>query len=297
MTNPAPYPPDTKPKGWRFELDYERIEQSDTWALAPAELRPWLLMLWFTAWKQTPGGSLPNDDALIAARIGMPMPMFTEHRTVLMRGWWQGDDGRLYHDTLTERVLDMLAKKEKDRLRQAEYRNRKRAVSKGVAPSSHVTNEGHTRDSDGVHWSHAGVTSPSTKHLNQAPESAYGTSTVLSAGEVVKAMRAEGIQKANPSNAKLIALLSAGVPLAVFVEAARIAAKSAEKNPFGWALSRIANRIESGEIDLDEGKPKPTPSWAINAGFSSIYEANNVGCYEHNAAQFRNGELIAEVAA
>lgn len=39
-----------------------------------------------------------------------------------MRGWWQGDDGRLYHDTLTERVLDMLAKKEKDRLRQAEYR-------------------------------------------------------------------------------------------------------------------------------------------------------------------------------
>lgn len=295
MTNPAPYPPDTKPKGWRFELDYERIEQSDTWALAPAELRPWLLMLWFTAWKQTPGGSLPNDDALIAVRLGMPMPMFTEHRNVLMRGWWQADDGRLYHDTLTERVLDMLTKKEKERLRQAEYRNRKRAGSKDVALLSHVTDAGHTCDSDGV-TRELRHQAPSTRH--QAPEpSAYGTGTALSAGEVVKAMRAEGIQKANPSNAKLIALLSAGVPLAMFVEAARIAAKSAEKNPFGWALSRIANRIESGEIDLDEGKPKLAPGWAINAGFSSIYEAKNAGCHEHNAAQFRNGERIAEVAA
>jgi len=176
-----------------------------------------------------------------------------------MRGWWQGDDGRLYHDTLTERVLDMLAKKEKDRLRQAEYRNRKRAVSKGVAPSSHVTNEGHTRDSDGVHWSHAGVTSPSTKHLNQAPESAYGTSTVLSAGEVVKAMRAEGIQKANPSNAKLIALLSAGVPLAVFVEAARIAAKSAEKNPFGCPSQRPSTYWPSRLCQAPEQRPECLP--------------------------------------
>lgn len=40
MTRTAPYPSDTRPKGWRFELDYERIEASDTWALAPAEVRP-----------------------------------------------------------------------------------------------------------------------------------------------------------------------------------------------------------------------------------------------------------------
>ena len=35
MTRPAaPYPAITRAKGWRFELDYEQVDQSDTWALA-----------------------------------------------------------------------------------------------------------------------------------------------------------------------------------------------------------------------------------------------------------------------
>jgi len=160
VTNAAPYPPETKPKGWRFELDYERIEQSDTWALAHAELRPWLLMLWFTAWKQTPCGSLPNDDALIAARLGMPTQMFIEHRKVLLRGWWQADDGRLYHDTLIERVVDMLDKKEKDRVRKADYRSRKRADSNAVRHLSHGTDVGQEWDKPDLHSCPTGRTTP-----------------------------------------------------------------------------------------------------------------------------------------
>lgn len=69
MTRPTPYPPDTKAKGWRFELDLEQVMQSDTWALANPETRPWLLMLWTTAWQQTPCGSMPSEDALIVARL------------------------------------------------------------------------------------------------------------------------------------------------------------------------------------------------------------------------------------
>lgn len=118
----APYPADTRAKGWRFELDYEQIEQSDTWALTPAEYRPWLLMLWLTAWKQVPAGSLPANDPLIAARIGMPMDQFVLARDVLLRGWREADDGRLYHETVSRRVLDMLAIKEKERARKAAYR-------------------------------------------------------------------------------------------------------------------------------------------------------------------------------
>jgi hypothetical protein len=34
------------------------------------------------------------------------------------------------------------------------------------------------------------------------------------------------------------------------------------------------------------------PAWATAAGFDTFYEANNAGCYEHNAAQFRNGQRI-----
>lgn len=121
---PTPYPTEVRAKGWRFELDHERIEQSDTWVLASAELRPWLLMLWLTAWRQTPCGSLPNEDALIAARIGMPIDRFTQAREILLRGWWIADDGRLYHDTITECVLAMLTAREKERSRKADWRGR-----------------------------------------------------------------------------------------------------------------------------------------------------------------------------
>jgi hypothetical protein len=117
---PVPYPSDTRAKGWRFELDLERIDQSDTWALTPLDLRPWLLMLWASAWRQTPCGSLPDDDALIAVRMGMKATVFTKHKATLLRGWWKAVDGRLYHETLVEMVL---AKLERQRFfqRQREY--------------------------------------------------------------------------------------------------------------------------------------------------------------------------------
>jgi uncharacterized protein YdaU (DUF1376 family) len=105
-------------------LDIERIRQSDTWALATPEVRPWLLLLWATAWEQVPCGSLPNDDALIAARIGMSPKAFAKARPVLMRGWDAADDGRLYHSTITARVLAMLETKRKESERKAAYRVR-----------------------------------------------------------------------------------------------------------------------------------------------------------------------------
>lgn len=111
MIRPVPYPADTRAKGWRFELDHERIEQSDTWALAPSDVKPWLLMLWVTAWRQEPCGSLPNEDELIAVRIGMPMRIFAKVRSKLMRGWWEAEDGRLYHDDQVTQVLAMLAER------------------------------------------------------------------------------------------------------------------------------------------------------------------------------------------
>lgn len=144
---PPPYPENTRAKGWRFELDLECIEQSDTWALAPAELRPWLLMLWATAWKQVPCGSLADDDALIAVRIGMKPALFMKNREILMRGWWKAQDGRLYHDTVALRVAEMLDVKEKGRQRKTEYRKRKTAEEQKL---SHGTAMGQPRDGHGI---------------------------------------------------------------------------------------------------------------------------------------------------
>lgn len=131
MSNAAPYPADIRAKGWRFELDHERIRQSDTWALASAEQRPWLLMLWLTAWEQTPCGSLPSSDELIAARIGMPIKTFVKNKPVLMRGWVEKEDGRLYNATLTERVLEMMATRRKETDRKALARLKTNAESCG----------------------------------------------------------------------------------------------------------------------------------------------------------------------
>ncbi len=144
MTSPAPYPADTRAKGWRLEIDHERIRQSDTWALATPEVRPWLLMLWMVAWEQTPCGSLPDDDALICARIGMSPKNFAKARDVLMRGWWKADDGRLYHNVLAIRVQEMLARRTKDR----ERTNKRRAAGHdGVTRDTHGTTSGVAQES------------------------------------------------------------------------------------------------------------------------------------------------------
>jgi hypothetical protein len=154
-----PYAADVRAKGWRFELDHERMRQSDTWVLTPPELRPWLLMLWVVAWEQTPCGSLPNDSELIAARIGMPAEQFRASQSKLMRGWTPASDGRLYHHVIVERVNEMLTKREGARARQEAWRKaRHEAQPEGDAAEvtdksrvpngvSRVTNDTSTRTS------------------------------------------------------------------------------------------------------------------------------------------------------
>lgn len=120
-----PYPDDTKAKGWRFDLDLERAESSDTWALCPEEIRPWLLMLWAKSWMAVPCGSFTNDEGVIAARIGMPLNLFRAHREVLLRGWRLHSDGRLYHHVVTEAVMRLLDVRNKTAQRQEEWRQRR----------------------------------------------------------------------------------------------------------------------------------------------------------------------------
>lgn len=140
MNRPAPYPPDTRAKGWRFELDYERIDQSDTVGLAASMAleglplgRPLLLAMWYAAWKQSPCGSMPVEERLIAGAIGIPMSVFAEYRDLLMRGWWTAEDGRMYHPTMTERVMEMVEYRRKNAVRVANFKAAKREQHYGNA--------------------------------------------------------------------------------------------------------------------------------------------------------------------
>ena len=129
----------------------ERARQSDTWTLASPEARPWLLMMWATAWEQTPCGSLPADDELIAARLGMPTKLFAKHRAILLRKWWLAEDGRYYHDVLVQRVTEMMERRRKESDRKALARAKRDAEAHQIpAPDPHLsrgTTTGIPRDS------------------------------------------------------------------------------------------------------------------------------------------------------
>lgn len=184
MIEEPPYPTDTRAKGWRFELDYERIRQSDTWALAPDEYRPWLLMLWMVSWEQTPCGSMPSDDDLICARIGMAPKVFAKAKKALMRGWWKASDARLYHGVITQLVLEMVEAKTKERARKAAYRHRMDAEETGLSHGSPAsvprdrtgTDSGVPRDSSGRDATGTGTSNTVAKATGAfAPDAIFGT--------------------------------------------------------------------------------------------------------------------------
>jgi hypothetical protein len=152
-------------KGWRFELDHERlVDRSATWSLAPAEARPWLLMLWMTAWRQKPAGSFEADEKVIAARIGMPSELWSRHREVLLRNWWVATDGRMYHDFIAELVLEMMAKRRSVADRQAARRARARDGAPDPDDSDAITGESRVTNA-GLHGECGGSSTPTTDHL------------------------------------------------------------------------------------------------------------------------------------
>ncbi len=277
MTRPVPYPADTRAKGWRFELDHERIEQSDTWALAPSDVKPWLLMLWLTAWRQEPCGSLPDDDELIAAKLSMPLKTFAKVRAKLMRGWWQAEDGRLYHDTVTKRVLEMLAAREAERRRKAEYRQRKDAerlaASGGPPDLSHGTTGGHQqddarndtgRDDTGTGTGTSTGKEENTHHARTTTGLVgVDVQTPTKAGEVCRAIKARKVADVNPSNPELNALIAKGVPVETFEAAADICAKSNPPKGFAYLLGIVKRQLGEAAA-IASGVGMPEKAWDVD---------------------------------
>ena len=258
-TLPAPYPADTRAKGWRFELDLERIEQSDTWALAAPDVRPWLFLLWAKAWQQAPCGSLPNDDALIAARIGMAPKAFSKARAVLLRGWWVADDGRLYHDVIAARVMAMLESKRKESDRKAAYRSKMDAERSKTAATvlqmSHGTTTGQTVDGRGCDDTGTSTGTRTSTGLKEREsthlvfeDSARATPGDLEdfsptpAGAICRSLRTAGIANTNPGHPMLGALLEAGATEAEFVGA--VAEAATKRDPFAYLLSVVKGQRE-----------------------------------------------------
>ena len=103
---PAPLiPADTDITGLPgFMLNVERLFASELWALSTGEEFKAALALWGRAWQQSPAGSLPNDERLLAAFSGAGS-RWKKVREMALRGFVLCSDNRLYHRVLCEDVL------------------------------------------------------------------------------------------------------------------------------------------------------------------------------------------------
>jgi hypothetical protein len=256
---PAPYPADTKAKGWRFELDLEQVMQSDTWALASPDERPWLFMLWATAWQQTPCGSMPSDSKLICARLGMSAKQFEKSKEVILRGWWLADDGRFYHDTIASRVQDMLNRKNGERQRKAEYRAKKeleerlRDANAQTQDNSYVPHLSHGTDSGQAWESHGGDATGTGTGTGTGLDSSRSNThcaSDLKPGDVCKAMKRVGVGDVSPGNQTLKALIDAGATLDEFTGAAAKAVNS--QKGFAYALGIVKRDREQAALMADK---------------------------------------------
>lgn len=133
-TAPTPPIPDgVDLKGFPgFVLDVEALLASELVALATPDEIAAALMLWCRAWQQAPHGSLPNDERVLSAFSRSKN--WKKVRAMALRGFVLCSDGRLYHKTLCEKVMEAwsqrLAYKEKrdrDAARLADWRDKKRA--------------------------------------------------------------------------------------------------------------------------------------------------------------------------
>lgn len=281
MTRPAPYPADTKAKGWRFELDYEAIEQSDTWSLA-AEIpmaQHALLMMWLVAWTQIPCGSLPADESIIRAKCKVPAKDWARVRETLMRGWWLAEDGRLYHDTIAQRVQEMLDYRRKEADRRSRNRHKSPEEPATIPPLSRGTDAGHPAELPGVPDTGTGTYIPEPDKPGpgisaradangdflgaaapaqaQAAPAAVPMNRIL-ASQVTFAMRKAGMADTNPSHPKLQTLIESGATVEEFVEAAKKAVAGGKG--FGYALAIVEGQRKDAAALVGQLHTGPLPA-------------------------------------
>jgi len=106
---PEPMTPvDCDLRGLAFmPLDVVRLMDSDMFALTTGDEFKAALALWCKAWTQIPAGSLPDDDRVLAHLSGAG-PRWKKVKAAAMRKWVKCSDGRFYHPTVCEKVLEAL---------------------------------------------------------------------------------------------------------------------------------------------------------------------------------------------
>jgi hypothetical protein len=112
---PAPFTPsncDLRGLEW-MPFYGDRLFASDTWLMAGPEGRCAALTLWWAGWKQSPAGSLPDNDRALAqlAGYGIVVKSWLAIKDEAMRGWIKCSDGRLYHGIVCELAIEAMSRR------------------------------------------------------------------------------------------------------------------------------------------------------------------------------------------
>lgn len=250
-------------------LDVLRLRDSDLACVEDPEQFRAAVLSWCVAWHQTPAGSLPDDDTLLARLLGYGRDVKTWKKLRAaggLRGWVKCSDDRLYHPVVAEKALDAWRGKLLQRWRTECARVKKHNQRHDLTGSRAVT----VPDFD--EWVSLGC--PQGQALNvpatvprETPSKGQGEGQGEGQGQgdtkeeptgsspptpvavdpsptaaVCIALKAAGIANCNPSHPLLRTLVEAGATVDEFVAAARQAA--GKSNGFAYVLAVVRGERE-----------------------------------------------------
>lgn len=122
-------PPDCDLTDFSFmPLEVGRLRRSKAWVKAkrnPA-LGFYMVNLWTASWHERPAGSIEDDDDVLADAAMCDPLKWAKVREDVLRGWVKCSDGRLYNQTVCEKVQEAWAAKLERLARDEHERDRKR---------------------------------------------------------------------------------------------------------------------------------------------------------------------------
>jgi uncharacterized protein YdaU (DUF1376 family) len=226
---------------------------ADTMAFTTEQHGAYLLLL-MACWKAK--GSLPIDDESLASITKLPPAKWRAYKAKILAKFQIGEDGTSMCQKRASKEIVRANKVSEARSEAgkagAAKRWRKDANPMANAMANATQNDGQPQPQSQLHTQ---VDPPST-------ESASGSvggdrQNPSKAEEVCRAIRAQGVVDANPSNPELLAFIEKGVAIETFEAAAALCVKAVPPKGIAYLLGIVRRRLnEAAAIASGPGVPE-----------------------------------------